>query len=420
MSAAKRTIRAEKTVNTGDTSLVPPTSGCAKSGVPETVLSSSCKIEGKFYPNKNRRHNMRVPVLDVEKHPLMPTTAVRARLLLDRGQASAYWSKLGVFCIILKKKVIPDNQDLALGIDPGSSFEGWSIVGAKDTVLNGMSETPKHVKKAVEQRRVMRRARRSRNCWRRPARFQNRLRNKKTLPPSTFARWNAKIRIFDQLSKIIPISKVAVEDVAARTKKGKNIGWNSRFSPIEQGKMWFYEQIRNKGLKLVIYKGTETKGYRDFYQLNKSEDKGERSFSSHAVDSWVLAATLVGALKPTECRLYYWIPIRLHRRQLHVLQPDKGGIRKAYGSTRSMQFSRGTLVKDKSNNFQYIGGTSKDRISLHDLKSGKRTTQSAKPTELKVLTRIAFRTEFIKTSRGEQREAIPLTAKAVSFLALEL
>jgi len=28
--------------------------------------------------------------------------------------------------------------------------------------------------------------------------------------------------------------------------------------------------------------------------------------------------------------------------------------------------------------------------------------------------------EFIKTLRGEQREAIPLTAKAVSFLALEL
>jgi len=106
MSAAKRTIRAEKTVNTGDTSLVPPTSGCAKSGVPETVLSSSCKIEGKFYPNKNRRHNMRVPVLDKEMRPLMPTTAARARLLLDRGQASAYWSKLGVFCIAKRCAVL--------------------------------------------------------------------------------------------------------------------------------------------------------------------------------------------------------------------------------------------------------------------------------------------------------------------------
>ena len=58
------------------------------------------------------------------------------------------------------------------------------------------------------------------------------------------------------------------------------------------------------------------------------------------------------------------------------------------------------------------------RASAYWSKSGKRTTQLAKPTELKVLTRIAFRTKFIKTSRGEQREAIPLTAKAVSFLAL--
>ena len=39
---------------------------------------------------------------------------------------------------------------------------------------------------------------------------------------------------------------------------------------------------------------------------------------------------------------------------------------------------------------------------------------------LNTLTYIVFRMESIKTLRGEQREAIPLTAKAVSFLALGL
>lgn len=394
MSNAKRTTRTDLSA-----ALALPTSVCAKHDVPEPELSSSCKVEGKFYPKKIRSHNMRVPVLDAEKRPLMPTTAVRARLLLNRGQASAYWSKLGVFCIILKKTVVPNNQPLALGIDPGSSFEGWSVVGAKATVLNGMSETPKHVKDAVEQRRVMRRARRSRNCRRRQCR-DNRNINKITIPPSTFARWNAKVRILTQLCKILPISDVAVEDVAARTKKGKSLGWNARFSPLEQGKNWFYEQIRAKGLNLVTYKGTETKKYREFYRLNKTKQKDKKSFSAHAVDAWVMAATLVGAPNPTEYRLYYWTPIRLHRRQLHALQPGKGGIRRPYGSTRSMQFSRGTLVKDKTNKLQYIGGSAKERISLHDLITGKRTSQNVKPSDFEVLTRIAFRTEIISKTGG--------------------
>ena len=389
MSSAKRTTRTDLSA-----SLALPTSGCAKPDVPATELSSSCKVEGKHYPGKARRHNMRVPVLDAEMRPLMPTTAARARLLLSRGLASAYRNKLGIFCIILHKRVEPNNQPLALGIDPGSSFEGWSVVGSKSTVLNGTSQTPKYVKDAVEQRRVMRRARRYRNCRRRQCR-QNRSIHKTTLPPSTFARWNAKLRVLNELKKIVPISSVAIEDVAARKKKGKNLLWNTAFSPLETGKQWFYAQIRKSGIDPVLYKGTDTKKFRDFYRLNKTKQKDKRSFSAHSVDAWVLAAVQVGAQRPTDTRLYYWTPIRLHRRQLHALQPAKGGIRRPYGGTRSMQFSRGTLVRDKENRLQYIGGSSKSRISLHDVQTGKRTTKMAKSTEVKVLTRIAFRTEFI-------------------------
>ena len=302
-----------------------------------------------------------------------------------------------MFCIILKKKVVPNNQRLASGIDPGSSFEGLSVLGAKATVLNGTSIAPKHVKDAIEQRKNMRRARRFRNCRRRQCR-SNRNVNKTTLPPSTFARWNAKIRILDQLCKVIPISDVAVEDVAARTIKGKNIKRNQRFSVIEQGKNWFYEQIRKRNLNLVTYQGFETKGYREFYRLNKSKKKDEKSFSAHAVDAWVLAASLVGAQKPTTKGLYYWTPIVNIRRQLHVLQPATGGERKRYGGTISMGISKGTLVRDKENSLKYVGGSSKNRISLHDVVSGKRTTQSAKVSDLKVLTRISFRTKYIHTA----------------------
>jgi hypothetical protein len=393
MSSAKRTTRTDLSA-----SLALPTSGHIVFGVPEKDLSSSCKVEGKINPKLNRELNKRVPVLDKEMRPLMPTTAAGAKRLLKRGQASAYWNKLGIFCIILKKTVVPNNQPLALGIDPGSSFEGWSVVGAKATVLNGTSTTPKHVKGAVEQRRVMRRSRRGRTCRRRQCR-SNRNVNKVTLPPSTFARWNAKVRILTQLSKIIPISDVAVEDVAARTKKGNNIGWNQRFSPIEQGKQWFYEQIQNKGLNLVTYKGTETKKYRDWYRLNKSKNKGEKSFSAHAVDAWVLAATLVGAFQPTDKSLYYWTAIVNSKRALHRAIPQKSGIRTRYGGTRCLGLTKGTLVTYRKK-LQYVSGVFKERLSLTSLLTGKRTTQSAKLSNVKVLTRIAFRTEVINKHGG--------------------
>jgi len=321
----------------------------------------------------------------------MPTTPVRARLLLKQGKAKPYWNKLGIFCIILTYEVEPDNQPLAVGIDPGSSFEGWSVVGTKETVLNGMSETPNHVKKAVETRRTMRRARRHRKCWRRPARFNNRLQGRTFIPPSTFSRWNAKIRILDQLQKILPITDVVVEDVAAVSKKNCR-QWNKNFSPLEVGKRWFYASIRELGLNLSLRAGYETKELRDRFGLKKSSQKDKKTFSSHAVDAWAMAAEISGAEHPTETGLYYWTPIRVHRRQLHRLQPEKGGVRKPYGGTRSLGLTRGTLVRHVKHGLTYIGGNLKNRVSLHRRDTGKRVTQSARIEDCTILTRIAWRT----------------------------
>jgi len=333
---------------------------------------------------------MQVPVLDSRKKPLMPTSPARVRQLLKEGKASAYWNKLGIFCIILKKEIEPDNQTIAAGIDPGSKWEGWSVVGTKTTILNGMSEAITHVKDAVEVKRNMRRARRHRNLWRREARFNNRLRNKDALPPSTHARWNAKLRILKQLIKILPISDVVIEDVQAVTKKGC-LKWNSNFSPIEQGKQWLYREIEKLGINLHLRHGYETKELRDKFGLKKTSQKNKKSFSSHAVDAWAMAASITGALKPTWSGLFYWAPIRLHRRQLHRFEPGKNGIRRPYGGTRSMGLSRGTLVRHVKYGLTYIGGTLKSRVSLHSIATGKRLTQRAKLEDIEILTRLSWR-----------------------------
>jgi hypothetical protein len=74
----------------------------------------------------------------------------------------------------------------------------------------------------------------------------------------------------------------------------------------------------------------ETKDLRDTPGLKKSSDKRAEKFSAHGVDSWVPANSWVGGhAKPDNTKLLIIVPLRFHGRQLHRLQPESGGIRKA-------------------------------------------------------------------------------------------
>jgi len=347
--------------------------------------------------NQNDVGTPRVPVLDEQMCQLMPTTPARARLLLKQGKASAYHNKLGIFCIILHEEKEPNNQPLVLGIDPGSKFEGWSVVGTKYTVLNGMSEAPTWVKGNVKTRKEMRRGRRFRNCPRRPCRSANRARSE--LPPSTKSRWQAKLGIAKQLRKIMPIGTVVIEDVKAETRKNAK-RWNTNFSPLEVGKKWFYAELRNLGLALMTENGYKTKALRDEYNLHKCKQKDKTVFYSHAVDAWCLAASQTGAERPSWRGLYYWTPIQLHRRRLHAFQPAEGGVRKSYGGTISMGLTRGTLVRHVQYGLTYIGGTSKGKLSLHCLSNGNRLTTNASVEDLDLLSTIHWRTLLITIQKS--------------------
>jgi hypothetical protein len=294
--------------------------------------------------------------------------------------------------------VEPKNQLLAIGIDPGSKYEAESMVGTRDTVLNIMHETVDWIKKALEKRRQMRRLRRYRKTRRRACRGGNR-HSEGSIPPSTKARWDAKLRIIAQLKKAMPISHAVVEVVKATTKKACR-RWNGNFSPIEVGKRYFFSALNAMSLEVTAKSGSETKKFRDSLGLKKIRNKSKPLFESQCVDSWCLAAMATGAKYPTTKSLYYIVPLRWHRRQLHRLEPDKGGIRKRYGRTISLGLKKGTLVKHVKYGLCYIGGNLKDRFSLHSLKTGKRITQNTKREEFKTLTRIAFRTQFLSTTKS--------------------
>lgn len=79
---------------------------------------------------------MFVPVVDQYQQPLMPTTPARARRWIQRGKATPFW-KRGVYCVRLNvEPSAREVQPVAVGIDPGSKKEGYSVTSAAHTYLN--------------------------------------------------------------------------------------------------------------------------------------------------------------------------------------------------------------------------------------------------------------------------------------------
>jgi len=327
---------------------------------------------------------MYVPVVDHNQKPLMPTTPSRARKWIKSGKATPFW-KRGVFCVRLNQEPSDTKtQEIAVGIDPGSKKEGFTVKSDSHTYLNVQTDAVTWVKDAVKTRSQMRRTRRGRNCPHRQCR-PNRQINSVRLPPSTKSRWQWKLRILNWLKKMYPITCVVVEDIKAWSYKNAR-KWNLSFSPLEVGKQWFYEQIR-QSFKLETKQGFETKQLRDLMCLKKSSNKMSNKFEAHCVDSWVLANWFVGGhTKPDNTELMQVIPLQFHRRMLHALQPIKGNIRRPYGGTRSLGFKRGSLVKHLKYGLCYVGGFMGDRISLHSVKDGKRLCQNAKVVDCKFLS----------------------------------
>lgn len=341
---------------------------------------------------------MFVPVVNSENRPLMPTTPSRAKRWVKSGKATPFWKK-GVWGVRLNVEPSSYNyQPIAVGIDPGSKREGFTIKSKSHTYLNIQTHAVDWVKDHIEVRRNMRRSRRFRNtpCRQNQA---NRLINKNRLPPSTKARWQWKLRIVNWLTLIFPISTIVVEDVKARTcKNGRK--WNVSFSPLEVGKHWFYSELR-KLAHLEIRSGNDTYELRQNLGLKKSKQKLSNKFEAHCVDSWVLANWYTsGHIQPDNTKLIEVIPLEFHRRQLHRLQHSTGHVRSRYGGTLSAGFKRGSIVKHPKYGFCYVGGwalspTKKDphrkTISLHELKTGKRLCQNAMPIDCKFLSYNSWR-----------------------------
>ena len=91
---------------------------------------------------------MFVPVVNQNQEPLMPTTNWRAGRWIASGKATGFW-KGHVFCVRLNVKTEENKQDIAVGIDPGSKKEGFTVKSEAHTYLNVQTDAVQHVKGAV-------------------------------------------------------------------------------------------------------------------------------------------------------------------------------------------------------------------------------------------------------------------------------
>lgn len=316
--------------------------------------------------------------------------------MVESRKATPFWS-FGLWCIRLNVEPSDRNfQDVACGIDPGSKREGFTVKSESKTFVNAQVKAVDWVKDKVSARRMLRRSRRNRKAPCRKPRWANRACCR--LAPSTKARWQLKLRVLCRFLRLFPIKYVVVEDVQAATDQGK-IKARS-FQMVMQGKNWFYAEIRKLDIVLMKAMGYETAEKRATLGLPKLKNKMSENFYAHCVDGWTLASMAVCGTEVDNERVLLFNPMKKHYRNLHVQNPAKGGIRKSYGSTRSMGFERGSIVKHPKYGICTIGGTSRSRVSVHHIATGERLSQHIKPEDLTFKTFNSF--AFVQGAANSQ------------------
>ena len=330
----------------------------------------------------------------------MPMSAKRARKLIERGDATPFW-KHGIFCVRLNREPSARNmQPVAVGVDPGSKREGFSVRSAARDYIHVDADAKTWVGKKLEARRVLRRARRRRKTPCRSPKTDNRDDVRRKPPAGTRARWEWKLDVLRKLSEIYPVTDVVVEDVKADNRdRGRK--WNGRFSPLECGKRWFYNEVETRW-GLHVRQGHETAAERDRLGLRKTRSKLGDRWDAHCIDAWVLAGFVFGGDRPPEHRdLLRITPIERQRRCLHRANAGKGGVRCPYGGTNKGGFKVGTRVRHpKHGDYCYTGGAAGGRISLHQLETGKRITKYAKVGDCRRLSVASWRPRFLPARKG--------------------
>lgn len=175
---------------------------------------------------------MSVFVLDRSGKPLMPCSEKRARLLLERGRARVHRLHPFTIRVIDRHQATCALQPMRLSIDPGSKATGLALcrvepgssaqgqaAGPADpaapilhiSFLMELVHRGAQIRKDLQSRAALRRARRSRKLRYRAPRFDNRTRPEGWLAPSLQHRIHTTASWVQRLRRLAPITELAQE-----------------------------------------------------------------------------------------------------------------------------------------------------------------------------------------------------------------
>jgi len=181
-------------------------------------------------------------VLAKNKHPLMPCSEKRARLLLQRGRARIH--TLYPFTIRLIDRTTGVLQPIALKIDPGSKTTGIALLreqceDANVLFLADLAHRGSAISKKIHERAGYRRRRRSANLRYRAPRLNNRTRKAGWLAPSLQHRIDSTFSWARKLQARAPITSLAQELVRFDTQVIQNAEISG--TAYQRGTLYEYE-----------------------------------------------------------------------------------------------------------------------------------------------------------------------------------
>ena len=164
---------------------------------------------------------MHVFVLSIDGKALMPTLPSKARKLLRDKKAVIVGYKPFTIQLTYKTKT-EIVQPVTIGVNTGAKFIGIAIESEGKILAKGEIELRTDVSKLLTLRKLLRRARRSRNLRYREPRFNNRTRPDGWLPPSVQSRVDNTIMWIEKFRGLVPNPRVVIETSKFDIQKVKN------------------------------------------------------------------------------------------------------------------------------------------------------------------------------------------------------
>lgn len=203
-----------------------------------------------------------VYVISMSGKALMPCKPVMARLLLKQGKARVVHNT--PFTIRLLYETTTYKQELAHGVDTGSSIVGSAVVDSRGNVLYSCEiEIRNDITEKMKQRAKYRRNRRNRKTRYRKARWLNRRNSirQDRFSPTMISKIKSHLKEISFVESILPIAKTIIETATFDPHALKN--------PLVLKNKWLYQKGINYGY-------ANTKAYilaRDGYKCQHCKGK---------------------------------------------------------------------------------------------------------------------------------------------------